>query len=355
MGKIFFGITLIYCLLSGYAHAQSCRVELTSRKPEIICSLENSKQDIRGKLYVGSEIGAGQPAVLTNLQMRDGELIVTPRYELSFGQVYTFVINVGQVQDTFQFTMPEVLETDLPPLAVEECFPLDYTNSLPAGNMFFYFRFNAKMNGDITAFQHVDLLDEAGEVIPDTWRQKTYWIEGGKTMVLMIHPGKLKRGIRERMGVVLEPGHQYSIRLGEEVRDELNRMIASNNAYDFSVTSMDTIVPEVKKVIAKVKAGTTEPIKISFSEWMDYGSMLTGLEIVEKQTNNPVAVTVTFNKETGMWLLTPSIEWRKGEYTLKLLDTVMDLSGNQLSRPFETLEAPKHHNTVFKHIDFRVK
>lgn len=355
MGKCYGWIIIIICLFSGYVAGQSCRVELTSRKPEIICTLKHPKQDIRGKLYVGSEIGAEQPAVLTNLQLSDNELIVTPRYELSFGQDYSFVISIGQLQDTFQFTMPEELETDLPPLVVDECFPLDYTNTLPAGNMFFYFRFNTNMNGDLMAYQHVDLLDEQGDVIPEVWRQKTYWIEGGKTMVLMIHPGKLKRGIKERMGVVLEPGHRYTIQLGEEIRDVNNRKITGKRDFAFTVTAGDTLVPEIKKINTKVKCGTKNPITISFTEYMDYGSLLTGITITEKETSNAIPVKITFNKSTMQCRLTPAGEWKKGTYTLKLLDTVADLSGNQLSRPFETLKAPESQNSVFKLVDFRVK
>ncbi len=347
-------IPCLACALLG--HAQKFKVEENTVKPEITFTLKKGGLTSSARLSLHVEEGKefSKTGVLANVKSEAGKtLTLEPKINLAFGTKYKVVVNGLGKPYSKVFTTPEVIKVDRE-LTMEFVFPLAIKDTVPANNMLYYISFNTPMQQDQLAYQHIELIDDKGKVIDRPWRERTFWMDEGKMMTVMVHPAKLKRGIMERVGVAIEENRSYTIRIGDGIRDIYNRTVNGNREVKLHAITRDTLMPKLLDVNATPVARSFSDIKIRFSEMMDYGSVLSYVRI-KGEDDKLVPVKVSYVDKSKEWILRPEKEWKPGVYRLEFVNALMDVAGNQLNRPFETEEPPFGQNDVFQRFSFRVQ
>jgi hypothetical protein len=200
----------------------------------------------------------------------------------------------------------------------------------------FHVVFSSPMQQDPKAFQHVYIYDEQGKQKHKIWREKSNWAEGGRHLVLMIHPGRIKQGIgyAAEGGPLFEAGKQYRLVVDTFLKDQYNRPLKQEGSKTFRVTAADSHIPVFKYDTAKkIASGSTDPFLFEFSEGMDYGAMQIGFNLIDNE-GKKIAGTIDPLTDKS-WKFTPDMPWTQGPYQLELNDYTTDFSGNHLVRKFE--------------------
>lgn len=210
------------------------------------------------------------------------------------------------------------------------------TDTLPSNVLLFHLFFSQPMREDAQAFNYVHIIDEAGKEKPFTWRQKASWADSGRQLVLMIHPGRIKRGINyaTATGPLFEHGKRYTLKT-EGALVSIDGVQAEPYETTFYIKHADRRSPSFMLFDnqQKPKAGTREPLHISFNEPMDYGTVGIGVEVKDKSGKN---VRGHFEAVSDShWLFIPDAVWSASSYDLVYNDFLADLASNHIERLFE--------------------
>lgn len=312
-----------------------------ARKPVIKLPV-TAKQKLKGQkagwesltsLFV---VENGKPAttpVACRYTFNNDTLYCTPHLQLGSG--LEFEVQVYGSGDTLvkRFTTPANPNTGPPPqvIAVYPDADMISTNIL-----MFHAVFNIPMSENPLAFRHVKLFDENGNEKQMVWREKSNWADSGRHLVLMIHPGRVKRGIGyfEGEGELFEPGKKYTLVITTELTDQDNRSLVKEYTKTFTATQPDRVMPEFKQHKFTAPAPETLlPLELTFSEGMDYGSMAIGIKVADSAGKKVNGMVIPINGEK--WRFIPRDPWQQGQYTVELNDYVTDIAGNHLVRRFE--------------------
>ncbi len=241
------------------------------------------------------------------------------------------------------------------PRTVEVIFPLNKT--VPENILMFHVLFSQPMENDEMAFQKVWLLDHDGKVKERVWRERSYWTPDGKHLVLMIHPGRIKRGINylEELGPVFEVGKKYTLVISDSLRCINGQELQKEYRTELNITSADRTIPQLKtKKIPDLEAGTQTGFLIMFNEVMDYGTMISDMYVIDKDGNIIEGKVRSEMKEYG-WVFSPVQPWKAGIYSLVLDNEVADLASNRLYKAFETKDLKADGGDRTTRIKFQVK
>lgn len=266
----------------------------------------------------------------------DGRLWLTPLVDLGEGLVFSLKSNLSS--DTAGLLVYKTPFLTLPALdhpEVVKIFP--ERRAVPENILCFHVLFNQPMSQQQDAFRYVKVYHE-GEEIPLIWKHTSTWTQNGKLLVLMIHPGRVKRGIAHR-GKALSKGNIYRIVVGLDIKDSYGRKIAEEATKEFEIVDADYKVPKIKeRHIEFPENRDRSPITLRFSEPMDYARLVNGIEL---HNENGIEVKhMVEHVNDKLYQFHPKDEWESGEYTLVLTHFVADLSGNQLDRKFEVRTKP---------------
>jgi hypothetical protein len=223
-----------------------------------------------------------------------------------------------------------------PPAEALRIYPA--TEKIPANILLFYVEFSAEMKPDMLAFNAVKLLDGDGNEKTTVWRQRSYWENNGKILVLMIHPGRVKRGINYMpdLGPVFIPGQKYTLVVTAGIHDRFDRPLAHECRREFTVTEDDREMPRIDFSVMKPPGEMTkEPLHLKFSEGMDYVSIITGIRIRDTVANTYVKGEFKMNGNDSAFNFYPENHWRKTVYQVEFTKYVSDFANNHLHRLFE--------------------
>lgn len=259
-------------------------------------------------------------------------LYYTPKLKLGNG--LEFEIQLYTSHDTLRkrFSTPSVVAGKKS--GVENIYPL--TDTVPDNILMFHVRFQTPMVEDPRAFKKIRLVDEKGEEKQKVWREKSNWTEDGRNLVLMIHPGRVKRGIEyvKEQAVLFEEGKSYTLIIPAEMKDKSGNSLAREYTKTFVVSRADREIPlfQNSKLTPPPK-NTQEPITLSFSEPIDYGTAQIGIAIfaADKKKLQGKLTALTDKK----WFFIPKNPWKKGKYTIVINDYLTDLASNHFTQKFE--------------------
>lgn len=176
---------------------------------------------IFGLFLLHDGVAATDP-VYCNVQREKDSLFITPASPLGIGSDFEF--RLYQQEDTLRKQFAVNLPGDMPPIAEPaHIYPL--SEKIPENILLFHVLFSEPMLEDIKAYTHVKILDEKGVEKPRVWREKSTWAQHGKHLVLMIHPGKIKRGIKhmEEDSALFEEGKTYTLVISNTLKDAWER------------------------------------------------------------------------------------------------------------------------------------
>jgi len=261
-----------------------------------------------------------------------GHLQFVPYNTLGYGlQFEAQYKNGNTVVSKKRFTTPP---KPAPGKAAEVVKAYPLTDTIPHNALYFHIRFSKPMMNDQQAFNYVKVFDESGEERTNAWRQKSFWLDEGKLLVLMVHPGRVKRGI-DYGGPLFDTGKRYTIRVEKDIKDADGNPIAAAYSRSYYVTSEDYNSPKVDFTEAEIpRSGSLTPLVITFSEGMDYASVWDGTSVADAAGKTlPVKVDVAGKDNT--YTITPLQQWKKGKYALSLKSAVYDFAANRINRLFE--------------------
>ncbi len=260
----------------------------------------------------------------------DLTLLYHPMSPLGEGLQFEIDCTLEGEPNTGTFSTPSISVDDTPFSEVEQIFPR--STDIPCNELYFHVRFTQPMFPDPLAWKVVKVYDD-GEVIPKIWRERSYWLDSNRVLVLMIHPGRVKRGIG--LDVPFVEGKSYYISVSGALKDQLGRDTRLDTETEFFATPDDYNIPKVLHKKTKVPlSGTDSPLQLIFSEAMDYASIIDGAQITDT-AGDPVKGYFWPLDDDATFEFFPEAEWSPGDYQITLGKVVSDLAGNRLNRPFE--------------------
>ena len=286
------------------------------------------------RLSIRNEDGSLGPAIFARYEIRQNQLVLSPRYPLARGVTYEAVASaVGSDERRARFQLPRA-GAGKPP-RVTAIYPSG--DRLPANCLKFYVHFSQPMREGRESFEQITIENADGNVVHDPWRRVELWNEDATRLTLWIHPGRVKQGVnlREDFGPVLKPGGKYRLVVPLKVRDSSGLQLASRLEKRFVALAEDHQRPKPKKwnVMAPT-AGTREPLLIELGESLDRALLHRMLEVHRPSGPTPGAIQVSENG--SRWQFVPEKDWAEGKHYVQVDGRLEDLAGNTPLRVFDT-------------------
>lgn len=274
------------------------------------------------------------PAILGSYERREKTLIFTPRYPLTHEQRYRATLIIAKEQTaTTEYLVPP--RPRRPPTVVEKIYPSD--SVLPANHLKFYLHFSQPMREDEDIFDRIRLLDADGKVVEGAWRRTELWSADRKRFTLWIHPGRVKLGVnlREQLGPVLQPGHEYTLVIGADLVDDEGRKLGKKFTKKFRTTAEERTRPRIEDwKLQAPTVNTIQPLQLSFPRPMDRALLDRLITVVDHQGRS-VRGRIEVGADEWSWSFCPEQPWREAEYTIQVNGQLEDLAGNTFLRPFD--------------------
>jgi hypothetical protein len=307
----------------------------------------------------------GPPAVFGTYRVEDGVLRFEPRFPPSPGLRYRVTFNPSKLpgHDAKERTVTAEFAIPKPPAVatavVEQVYPT--AKVLPENQLRFYLHFSAPMSvGD--SYKYVKLLNEAGKEVESPFLElgEELWDRDGKRFTLLIHPGRIKRGLkpREELGPVLEEGKSYTLVVSEKWPDAEGNPLKEGYKKTFRAAKpIDEGIDSKTWKLRPPDAGTRDPLTVTFPAPLDHALLQRVVWVADGQGER-VAGKVTVSEEETRWQFAPEKPWKEGEYQLTAETILEDLAGNRIGRPFEVdvlHPIEKEITTKTVGVPFRVK
>ena len=267
--------------------------------------------------------------ILGDWSFKSPNILFTPLATLPANQTYHIIYD-GITISSFKGNVNK-----LPSPLVRAFYPS--SDTVPENLLKCAIQFTQPMrDGDI--YQYLTVIGSQGDSLQDIFLplEPALWNYDRTTLTLWIDPGRVKRDLlrNQQLGKPLEVGKKYRIVISKNWKGVNGEALNEDYIKEIFVTTRDEEVPDVTqwKLVIPKKASRAS-LQVLFSEKMDYLTALEGITI--ENDKKVVNGTISLIKNETIWSFTPKSNWIKGEYILKLSPVMEDLSGNNLSRPFD--------------------
>ncbi len=273
---------------------------------------------------------------------RGRTLQMTPFTELDFGADYILRWRTVDGFKSGSYSTPE--KNVSAPAKLLARYP--QTDSVPENLLMLQFRFDAPMRPDPDVWTRFRIrADTPGATdIPYAWRQRCYWLDSDRVLQLMIHPGRVKSGI-DYGGPLLFAGRSYRIDIDSGLVDLKGNTLGVQAEQRLVAGIEDHRIPAVTGVPKLLRAGSADPVRLSFSERMDYSGLLDGIRLLDAGGRD-VDAGLELSPDGRTCELRPVERWQTGVYRLELSAEIRDLGANTLRRPFEVRSVKEAKNDV---------
>ena len=200
------------------------------------------------------------------------------------------------------------------------------------------------------AYRHIHLIDAANNDpvdIPFLELEQELWDRNNRRLTVLFDPGRIKRGLvpTNTIGPPVVEGKHYKLVVDREWHDARGVRLVEGFEKDFRGGPADRVPPEPKNwLVTAPKAASTEPLVILFPKSMDYVLLQRMIGIFDSRGEIHGSIAVDRNETE--WRFTPDQSWKPGSYRITADNTLEDISGNHLDRPFDV----DVFETVTKHI-----
>jgi len=184
-------------------------------------------------------------------------------------------------------------------------------------------KFDVPPEGQV--LRRLALFGQGDKQIAEPFLEQELWSPDGKTLTVLLHPGRVKTGLiaREERGSILTEG--------EEVRLTLD----GHTIQHWAVNGRDERGPKPSLwILSALQAGRRESLVVYLDAPID-AMDVDYLAIVDSSGRRVKGRAALTDGETT-WTFVPSDRWRAGPYKLLVQGTLEDPSGNRLNSQFET-------------------
>ncbi len=208
---------------------------------------------------------------------------------------------------------------------------------LPENVLKFYIHFSDPMRRG-RAYDWIELL-ENGKPLESPFLElgEELWDREQKRFTLLVHPGRIKRGVKPNMdsGPAMKVGTQYTLRISSKWQTASGQQLDEAFGKSFRVTWPDREQPHPSNWKIQVPAAQTKgPVSLEFEEPLDHALLHHMLRVVSLDGAS-VQGEVQVGSKHDQWSLVPETAWKPGRYQIIVNSTLEDLCGNSIARPFE--------------------
>ena len=180
------------------------------------------------------------------------------------------------------------------------------------------------------AMDHVRLLDGGGRTIPDALLDLPLPAADGRTVTLLLHPGRVKRGVGANLalGRALHAGDEVELAVDDpQLPAPLHKRWRVTPAREEALLARDWR-------LALPAAGSRAPLQVRLDAALTASSA--GLVGVRGPDGERLAGTARLRAGETVWEFRPGRPWRAGRYALVVHPRLEDVAGNRPCTPFET-------------------
>lgn len=267
------------------------------------------------------------PAMAGNYTASSNGIVFQPQFRFQPGVSYRASFSPAKISSVFRLPIARSERNTV----VSQVYPT--SDILPQNLLKFYLYFSAPMSrGHI--YEHIHLLDQDAKPIelPFLEIDEELWNREMTRLTLFLDPGRIKRGVRplEEVGPALLPERDYTLVIDENWLDAQGMPLKTSFRKKFHVTPPDREAPDPTLwKISSPRAGTREPLTITFTDPMDQALALRLIAV------ESLAGQKSVEEHETKWLFTPEQSWKPGEYRILVQSTIEDLAGNNIGKPFE--------------------
>jgi len=297
-------------------------------------------------IYVGTGAGAGDvQQMLGTYEVADHVLTFHPRFPITAGVHYHAIFRTSGMKVEASFDGPPIATNPL--TRVDRIYPS--TDILPSNALRFYIYFSAPMSRG-EAWPHIHLMDADTNRpvdIPFLELDQELWDQNNQRLTVLFDPGRIKRGLvpTTTIGPAIVEGKRYKLIIDREWHDARGVILVEGFEKPFRGGPFDRVPADPAKWrISAPKAGTTDPLGVVFPKPMDYVLLQRMIGIFDAR--GEISGKITVDRNETEWRFTPQEAWKPGSYRITADNTLEDISGNHLDRPFDV----DIFETVTKHI-----
>ena len=208
---------------------------------------------------------------------------------------------------------------------------------VPENLLRFYVHFSGPMR-TVDAHRYIRLVDDTGALVSEPFVvvRQGLWGPNRQRLTLVIHPGRIKRGVGPNMalGPVLRSGRRFRLIVDKAMPDASGRPLGESFVHEFLVSApaRSRLDPSRWTVVAPQTA--SEPVVLVLADSVD-SALLQRLPYVERESGERVQGRVAVSVDAKTWSLTPQGGWRAGRYRLIVPRSLEDLAGNTVDHRFE--------------------
>jgi hypothetical protein len=206
---------------------------------------------------------------------------------------------------------------------------------LPANALKLYLQFSQPMEQGVF-LDRITLQRQDGSIVHGAFRETELWSPDGKRLTLWLHPGRQKTGVNLNRdeGPVLQENQPHKLRIAARWRSAEGVALGKESVFAIAAGAVDHASPDPKRwQIRSPKAGTRDPLKLTFDEPLDPAMLASALKI--KRGEAEVPGTVALAVDALSWYFIPAEAWVAGDGTILIDPLLEDLAGNNLLGPFE--------------------
>ena len=194
---------------------------------------------------------------------------------------------------------------------------------VPANLLRISIRLASQVEGPL--LPRITLLRADGSKIQEPFLQQELWSPDGKVLTVMMHPGRVKSGLKARaqMGPILSVG------------DEVSLALDGRSIKRWSVGRADEAGPVTSAwKMSAVHAESLQPLVVALDGPID--GQDAGYLAIADADGRRVAGRASLTLGESAWTFTPDAPWRAGAYKLVVRGTLEDPAGNRIGSRFET-------------------
>jgi hypothetical protein len=196
-------------------------------------------------------------------------------------------------------------------------------SEVPANLLRISIRFETGVEGPVLS--RLTLSRTEGSKIHEPFLEQELWSADGKVLTLLMHPGRVKTGLKARaeLGPILA------------VREDVTLSLDGVPIKQWRVGTTDESGPITSAwKLSAVQAESQLPLVVTFDGPID--GQATNYLAIADVSGHRVAGRARLTKGESSWTFTPDVPWRAGAYKLVVRGTLEDSAGNRLGSRFET-------------------
>jgi hypothetical protein len=223
------------------------------------------------------------------------------------------------------------------------------TDILPSNALRLYIYFSEPMSRG-EAWPHIHLIDADTNRpvgIPFLELDQELWDQNNQRLTVLFDPGRIKRGLvpTTTIGPSVVEGKRYKLVIDKEWHDARGVGLVEGFEKRFRGGPSDRVPASPSKWrITAPRSGTIDPLIIGFAKPMDYVLLQRMIGIFDPR--GEIFGKIAVDRNETEWRFTPDQPWKPAQFRIVADNTLEDISGNHLDRPFDV----DIFETVTKHI-----